>query len=258
MEPVVEVRGVSRRFDIKLNRSPSIKSRFVGLFNSRYRETTRELWALKDVNLRIMPGESVGIIGPNGAGKSTLFKLLAGIMPATKGSIVTRGLVAPMIELGVGFHPELTGRENVFLNTSFYGITRAETATLMEAILDFSELGEFLDTPLKNYSTGMVMRLAFSVCVHTAPDLLLVDEILAVGDAHFQEKCLERMNQLRRDGRTFILVTHSLDQVVKMCARTLLLWNGRVLADGPSERTVERYLELVASEPPTVPEALAR
>ena len=257
MEPVVDVRGVSKRFEVRINRSASLKSSFVGLFNPRYREERRELWALRDVNLRVLPGDSVGIIGPNGAGKSTLFKLIAGILSPTEGSVQTRGLVAPMIELGVGFHPELTGRENVFLNTSFYGITRAETETLMKAILEFSELGEFLDTPLKNYSTGMVMRLAFAVCVNTAPDVLLVDEILAVGDQRFQSKCLERMESFRDEGRTFILITHSLGQVVRMCNRAVLVWHGRVLADGPAEETVARYQEMLVAAPPAMAEALA-
>jgi ABC-type polysaccharide/polyol phosphate transport system ATPase subunit len=245
-EPVIQLTDVSKRFLLRLNRSASIKSKLIGLVNTRYREQIREFWALRDLNLRIEPGESVGIIGPNGSGKSTLFKLIAGIIPVTSGTIVTHGRIAPMIELGVGFHLELTGRENIFLNTSFYGISRTETASLIERIVEFAEIGEFIDSPLKNYSTGMVMRLGFAISIHTAPDILLVDEILAVGDQHFQQKCLKRMQRFREDGRTFVFVSHSLDQIVRMCDRSLLLWNGRVLADGPSAQTVQRYEELLA------------
>ncbi|MHC4909468.1 MAG: ABC transporter ATP-binding protein [Planctomycetota bacterium] len=246
MEPVIELSGVSKRFLVGINRSPSLKSKFIGIFRPRYRDDVREFWALRDVDLRVHPGDSVGIIGPNGSGKSTLFRLIAGILRPTHGSLHTRGRIAPMIELGVGFHTELTGLENIFLSTSYYGITRKETERLVDDIVGFSELGDFIETPLKNYSSGMVMRLGFAVAIHTLPDILLVDEILAVGDKRFQAKCLARMTEFSRRGRTFVLISHDLGQVARMCARTILLWNGRVLAEGPSDEIVERYSEMTS------------
>jgi ABC-2 type transport system ATP-binding protein len=241
MEPVIELVGVSKKFRVRFNPNPCIKSKFIGLFKQRYREKVSDFWALRDIHLRVMPGESVGIIGPNGSGKSTLFKLIAGIMPPTEGVLRTSGRIAPLIELGVGFHPELTGRENVFLNTSFYGFRRRDTERLLERIVDFSELHEFINVPLKNYSSGMAMRLGFAIAVHTAPDILLIDEILAVGDDHFQRKCFDRMVQFQREGKTFIFVSHALGAVVQMCPRTLLLWEGRVVAEGPSGEVVAEY-----------------
>ncbi len=246
MDPVVELLNVSKKFRVKFNPNPSIKSKFIGLFHSRYREKVEDFWVLRDVSMSVMPGESVGIIGPNGSGKSTLFKLVSGIMPVTEGTLVTRGLVAPLIELGVGFHPELTGRENVFLNTSFYGIARKKTESMFKDILEFSELGDFINIPLKNYSSGMVMRLGFSIAVHTAPDILLVDEILSVGDQDFQAKCLDRMRQFRKQGKTFVFISHGMGQIVDMCRRTYLLWNGRIAAEGPSAEIVETYARMVA------------
>lgn len=248
MPPVIDVRNVSKCYQVTMNKSASIKTRFVGLFSERYREEKREHWALRNINLVVEPGESVGLIGPNGSGKSTLFKLLAGVLPPTSGEIVTNGLIAPMIELGVGFHPELTGLENIYLNTSFYGMTRAETEPLIQGIQDFSELGEFIDTPVKDYSTGMGMRLGFAIAVATAPDLLLVDEVLAVGDQHFQQKCMEQMARFRKEGRTFLFVSHSLQSVVAMCERSVLLWRGEIVADGDSASVAREYCERVADE----------
>jgi ABC-type polysaccharide/polyol phosphate transport system ATPase subunit len=250
VEPVIELSGVSKRFMIRFNPNPSIKSKFVGIFYSRYREKVTPFWALRDIHLRVMPGESVGIMGPNGSGKSTMFKLIAGIMPPTEGVIHTSGVISPLIELGVGFNPELTGKENVFLNTSFYGISRTETEAIFPDILAFSEIGDFINVPIKNYSSGMVMRLAFSIAVHTAPDILLVDEILAVGDAKFSLKCLDWMQAFKESGKTFVLVSHSPDQVIAMCERAVLLWKGRIIAEGPSPGVVEAYSEVNAKGGP--------
>lgn len=239
--PVIQLEGVSKRFLVGVNHTPSLKSKFIGLFKPQYRDEVRELWALRDVDLTIGAGESVGIIGPNGSGKSTLFRLVAGILRPTLGTLRTRGLIAPMIELGVGFHTELTGLENIYLNTSYYGISREETDELVDDIVDFSELGDFVGTAIKNYSTGMVMRLGFAIAIHTAPDILLVDEILAVGDKDFREKCMARMTEIQRDGHTFVMVSHDVATVTGMCSRAVLLWQGRVLADGPAEAVAERY-----------------
>jgi len=241
MEPVIELSGVSKCFQIRLNHSPSLKSKFVGLVNRRYRERRRELMALDGIDLSARAGEAVAILGPNGSGKSTLFKLIAGIMPPSSGVVRTRGLIAPMIELGVGFHPELTGLENIFLNTSFYGISRKQTELLVERIVEFSELGDFVASAIKNYSSGMAVRLAFAIAVHTAPDILLIDEILSVGDKRFQEKCRAQMHRFRQEGRTFVLVSHSMGDVIEMCERAVFLHHGRIVAEGPVAEIVELY-----------------
>lgn len=245
-DTVIHLEGVSKRFLIRFNPNPSLKSKFVGLFHPRYREKATPFWALRDIDFSVRPGESVGIMGPNGSGKSTIFKLIAGIMPPTGGSLRTRGAISPLIELGVGFHPELTGRENVFLNTSFYGFTRRATQELFEDIVAFSEIGDFVHVPIKNYSSGMIMRLAFAIAVHTAPDILLVDEILAVGDAAFAQKCLEWMKRFQASGKTFVLVSHTPSQVEEMCERAVLLWKGRIVAEGPSAEVVRTYAEVSA------------
>jgi len=249
-DSVIDIADVSKRFMIRFNPNPSIKSRFVGIFNPRYREKATEFWALRDIELTVRAGDSIGIIGPNGSGKSTLFKLIAGVMAPTTGTIRTRGRISPLIELGVGFHPELTGSENVYLNTSFYGITRKDTDKLFQDILEFSEIGDFINVPIKNYSSGMVMRLAFSIAIYTVPDILLVDEILAVGDAAFSEKCLAKMKAFMEEGRTFVLVSHSGPQIVEMCKRTILLWKGRIIAEGPSAPVVEKYADVLSNGGP--------
>lgn len=188
---------------------------------------TREwFWALKDINLEIKPGETVGIMGPNGSGKSTLLKLIAGVSRPTKGSVGTAGRVAPLIELGAGFHPELTGRENVYLNGIILGMSRREVTAKFSEIVDFAELWDFIDSPIKHYSTGMYLRLAFSVAIHTDPDILLLDEILAVGDEKFQEKCLKKINQYIKRGTTMLFVSHDLKLVNRICSRTIVLQKG--------------------------------
>ncbi len=239
--PVIELRDVSKLFMIRFNPNPSLKSKFVGLFHQRYREKVTLFRALKNINIKVLPGESLGIMGPNGSGKSTMFKLIAGIMLPSEGEVLTQGMISPLIELGVGFNPELTGRENVFLNTSFYGFSRKATNRLFGNIVEFSEIGDFINVPIKNYSSGMTMRLAFAIAVHTAPDILLVDEILAVGDAHFSRKCLDWMMAFKKSGKTFVLVSHSPEQIVAMCERSVLLWRGAIIAEGPSHAVVDAY-----------------
>lgn len=188
---------------------------------------TREwFWALKDINLEIKPGETVGIMGPNGSGKSTLLKLIAGVSRPTKGSVETAGRVAPLIELGAGFHPELTGRENVYLNGIILGMSRREVKAKFSEIVDFAELWDFIDSPIKHYSTGMYLRLAFSVAIHTDPDILLLDEILAVGDEKFQEKCLKKIDEYIKQGTTLLFVSHDPKLVKRICNRTIILQKG--------------------------------
>jgi ABC-type polysaccharide/polyol phosphate transport system ATPase subunit len=241
----VELRGVSKGFVLRRNPARNLKVRLIGMFNPRYREHLERFWALTGVDLLVRKGEWLGIIGPNGSGKSTLLRIIAGIFRPTAGEVVVRGRVAPMIELGVGFHPDLTGRENVYLNTSLYGISGRETDRMYEAIARFSELGQFMELPVKNYSTGMYVRLGFSIAVHLEPDILLVDEVLAVGDAHFQQKCLDRMEEVRRRGTTLLLVSHALPTIERMCDRACLFVHGRLEADGDPGKVVARYRELV-------------
>ena len=205
-------------------------------------ETAEEFWALSDVQFQIKDGECVGIIGRNGAGKSTLLKLLSRITEPTRGCIRLRGRVASLLEVGTGFHPELTGRENIFLNGAILGMSRADIVKRFDEIVAFAEVEKFLDTPVKRFSSGMYMRLAFSVAAHLEPDILIVDEVLAVGDASFQKKCMDKMEDTGKSGRTVLFVSHSMPSITRLCQRALLLENGRLTADGPASEVVGRYL----------------
>ncbi len=199
-------------------------------------------WALNDIDLTVERGETIGIIGPNGSGKSTLLKLIAGVSQPTKGSVKINGRIAPLIELGAGFHPELTGRENVFLNGVILGMLRTEVEAKFKDIVDFAELWDFIDQPVKHYSSGMYLRLAFAVAVHTDPEILLVDEILAVGDESFQRKCMARMEQFHDRGITIVIVTHSLSSIVSFCKRAVQLSHGNLVRMGEAKDVVDKYL----------------
>lgn len=201
-----------------------------------------EFWALDGVSFEVMPGEVFGVIGRNGAGKSTLLKVMARVLHPTRGRLTLRGRVAPLLELGGGFHPELTGRENIFLNMALLGYSHQESETLFDAIVDFAEIPGFIDAPLRTYSTGMVARLGFSVATCMQPDILLVDEVLSVGDAPFQQKCMERMDQFQKNGTTIIIVTHSMTTVQTFCERALWLKDGKVKALGDVTDVVEQYI----------------
>jgi ABC-2 type transport system ATP-binding protein len=225
---VVRVHDVSKRFVI--HKDKSLKERIVNA--SRSRRHREDFWALRDVNLDISAGTTVGLIGPNGSGKSTLLKTIGGILQPTSGTVERRGRLAALLELGAGFHPDLTGRENVYLNSSILGLSQAQTDQYFDAIVDFSGIERFIDTQVKFYSSGMYVRLAFAVAVHVDPDVLLVDEVLAVGDEPFQRKCLDRIRAFQKEGRTIVLVTHALDQVVDLCDRAVVLENGQVVVDG--------------------------
>jgi len=202
-----------------------------------------EFWALRGASLQIRQGESVGLIGRNGAGKSTLLKIISRITEPTEGRLRIRGRVASLLEVGTGFHPELTGRENIFLNGAILGMAKTEIRAKFDQIVAFAEVAQFLDTPVKRYSSGMYVRLAFSVAAHLEPDILIVDEVLAVGDAAFQKKCLERMAEVSKLGRTIVFVSHNLGLVRSMCGRGILLDNGRIVCDGPVESAVAQYLD---------------
>lgn len=225
---VIEINEISKRFVIR--KEKSLKERLVNFGRSNLHKD--DFWALRDIDLSISSGSTVGLIGPNGSGKSTLLKTIGGILQPTSGSVRLRGRLAALLELGAGFHPDLTGRENVYLNASILGISRAQTERYFEAIVDFSGIEQFIDTQVKFYSSGMYVRLAFAVAVHVDPDILLVDEVLAVGDEPFQRKCMDRIRGFQQEGRTIVLVTHSLDQVADLCDRAIVLEHGRVIADG--------------------------
>ncbi len=204
--------------------------------------------ALRNVSFRVERGETIGIVGRNGSGKSTTLKLIAGVMAPSEGEVHARGRVSPLIELGAGFHPDLTGRENVYLNASILGMSNRDTRERFQQIVDFAELWEFMDTPVKRYSSGMYMRLGFAVAVHSKPDILLVDEVLAVGDAAFGEKCLAKIREFQEKGITIVIVSHSLTTITQFCPRALLIHGGALIQDGPAKQITSRYLQLVHRE----------
>jgi ABC-2 type transport system ATP-binding protein/lipopolysaccharide transport system ATP-binding protein len=232
MTAAVIVDHVSKDFILRHNRSFGIKTRFLSVFHPGKRERRERFHALQDVNFTVEKGEALGLLGHNGSGKSTLLQIVAGILAPTNGKVIANGRVAPLIQLGVGFNPELTGLENIYLNASLYGFRNKEVKKRLEGIITFSELGTFIDTPLKHYSSGMQMRLGFSVAVHLDPDILLADEILAVGDQSFQDKCLEKIADMRHNGMTLILVSHSREQVIKFCDLFIRLEHGQVVESG--------------------------
>jgi len=227
----VEFRDVSKSY--RIGRASGIKDLLLGTRGHRAR--VQSVWALQEVSFRIQEGESVAILGHNGAGKSTALKLLAGTLQPTSGRVCSVGRIVPLLELGAGFHPDLTGRENIFLNASFLGMSRSDTMRQLAQIVEFSGLSAAIDTPVRFYSSGMYVRLGFSVAVHSRPDVLLLDEVLAVGDAEFQARCLNQFDEFRHQGRTMILVTHSRDQALAFASRGLVLSGGRLAFDGPVE-----------------------
>jgi len=232
---IVRIEGVSKRF--VLLRDKSVKERLLNVSASR--ANREEFWALRDIDLNISAGTTVGLVGHNGSGKSTLLKLVGGIMQPTSGSVSRRGRLAALLELGAGFHPDLTGRENVYLNAALLGLSRKETRASFDQIVDFSGVETFIDTAVKFYSSGMYVRLAFAVAVHVDPDLLLVDEVLAVGDEAFQEKCLEKIREFQREGRTIVLVSHAAKQVEDLCDRVAVLHHGALIFDGGAAEGIQ-------------------
>ncbi len=252
---VIEVREVSKRFVIR--KEKSLKERLVNFGRSQAHK--QDFWALRDVSLDVTSGSTLGLVGPNGSGKSTLLKMIGGILQPTAGDVRIRGRLAALLELGAGFHPDLTGRENVYLNASILGISRGQTERYFDDIVQFSGIENFIDTQVKFYSSGMYVRLAFAVAVHVDPDVLLVDEVLAVGDEPFQRKCLERIRTFQKEGRTIILVSHGLDQVAEFCDRAVVLENGRVMADGrPDDALMVLRSDFEASRQEELARAAAR
>lgn len=243
-----QIVNVSKAFTIRHNKADSLKSKVIGFFHKRYREEKEILWALRDVSLNISSGEAFGLVGRNGSGKSTLLKIVAGIYPPTHGKVqLPNGArMGTMIELGVGFHPELTGKENIFIGASIHGLSRKEIEEIYGAVVEFSELDSFMDTPVKNYSSGMHARLGFALAAQLSPDVLLVDEVLAVGDEAFQQKCTDQIDKFRAQGKTIIFVSHSADAVKKICDRACVLDHGSMVFLGKADEAIERYHQLLA------------
>jgi ABC-2 type transport system ATP-binding protein len=241
--PTIVAAGVGKRFLLHHKRATSLKERLL-----LHRQSSSEaFWALRDVDLEIGAGQTVGLIGPNGSGKSTLLKVLSGILAPTTGTVTVRGRIASLLELGAGFNGELTGRENVYLNAAILGLTRRETQRYFDDIVAFAELEPFIDNQVKHYSSGQYVRLGFAVAVHVSPDILLVDEVLAVGDESFQRKCLAKIAEFQQRGCTILFVTHALDLVPQICSRGVVLDHGRVLHDGDPVEAAERLRSLLGT-----------
>ena len=258
-KPIIEIENISKRYRIGAHKEPYLSLRdevartarritaSLSRLTSRQRtkdqgQSETDFWALQDVSFSVKEGEAVGIIGRNGAGKSTLLKILSQITPPTEGKITMRGRVASLLEVGTGFHPELTGRENIFLNGTILGMTRAEVKRKFDEIVAFSEVEKFLDTPVKRYSSGMYVRLAFAVAAHLEPEILVIDEVLAVGDAEFQKKCLGKMGEVAKGGRTVLFVSHNMAAIQSLCTKCITLESGRVIADSDVLSAIRMYM----------------
>lgn len=240
----IEVRNMSKQFKVEYDKANTLKTKLI--FWNRKKPEFHQV--LNDINLNIKKGETVALIGVNGSGKSTLLKLMTKIIYPTKGTIETDGKLTSLLELGAGFHPDFTGRENIYFNASIFGLTKKEIDARIDDIIEFSELGEFIDNPIRTYSSGMYMRLAFSVAINVDAEILLIDEILAVGDQHFQEKCYNKLRELRDSNKTIVIVTHSLEIVKDLCTRVIWIYKGELRLDGDPTYVVDEYLEQVAQD----------
>lgn len=238
-EEAIVVKNLSKDFKLFYDKANTLKER---LLFFKKRNKNDKLHVLKDIDLTIYKGETVGLIGANGSGKSTLLKLMTKILYPNKGKIDVNGKITSLIELGAGFHPDFSGRENIYFNASIFGLTKKEIDSRIEEIIDFTEIRDFIDNPVRTYSSGMYMRLAFSVAVSVDADILLIDEILAVGDQKFQEKCYKKMESLKNEGKTIVLVTHSMGAVEKFCTRAIWLSDGKIKMDGKPNKVIEKYI----------------
>ena len=235
---MIEIKNVSKSFKLYHDKATTLKERLLFLRSSK----ADVFWALKDINLTIESGKTVGLIGHNGSGKSTLLKLITKIIYPTSGEIITHGRVSSLLELGAGFHPDFTGRENIYINASIFGLSRKEIDSKLESIIEFSELRDFIDSPIRTYSSGMYTRLAFSVAVHVSPDILLIDEILAVGDINFQKKCIAKIKEFKKKGVTMVFVSHNMNDVLEICDSVVWLDKGRMIEYGDTETIAKKYL----------------
>ena len=252
MKPIIKVEGLSKQYRIGVRQESfaTLRDAIAGVVRAPLNRLRRNghsanntIWALKDVGFEVAPGEALGIIGRNGAGKSTLLKILSRITDPTTGQVELYGRVGSLLEVGTGFHPELTGRENVYLNGAIMGMRREETSQKFDEIVAFSEIERFIDTPVKRYSTGMYTRLAFAVAAHLNPEILIVDEVLAVGDASFQKKCLGKMGDVANEGRTVLFVSHNIASIQRLCTSVILLNGGRIVAHGSATEVTQLYLQ---------------
>lgn len=255
MKPIIKAENISKKYTLGGDQAAyaTLRESLSGAFSallkkSRSNASDKEFWALRDINFEIKPGETVGIIGSNGAGKSTLLKILSRITEPTKGEISIYGRVSSLLEVGTGFHHELTGRENIFLNGAILGMKREEIIRKFDEIVAFAEVEKFIDTPVKRYSSGMTVRLAFAVASHLEPEILIVDEVLAVGDMAFQKKCLGKMERVASEGRTVLFVSHNMAVVRQLCSRGILLKDGRITEDGEIEKVVGSYLQEISTD----------
>ena len=235
----IEVKNMTKVFNVYFDKANTLKEKL--LFWKRGNKEVRTV--LKDINVEIKKGETVALIGTNGSGKSTLLKLMTKIIYPTKGTVQTKGKLTSLLELGAGFHPDFSGRENIYFNASIFGLTKKEIDERLEQIIEFSELGDYIDNPVRTYSSGMYMRLAFAVAINVDAEILLVDEILAVGDQHFQEKCIAKMKELKKQGKTMVFVTHSMETVKEFCSRAVWLSNGVIKMDGKPDEVIEEYIK---------------
>jgi ABC-type polysaccharide/polyol phosphate transport system ATPase subunit len=251
--PAIDAQQVSKRFVLRHNRDASLKVRFLGLWHKGQREEREDFWAVRDVSLSVARGESLALVGRNGSGKSTFLKLVAGIHRPTSGRLLVgaNARVGSMIELGIGFHPDLSGTENVYLNAAIHGLTRAQIDDIYPRVVEYSGLSHFMDVPLKNFSSGMHMRLGFAIVANLDPDILLLDEIFAVGDEDFQKQCMKTMEQFAAEGRTLLFVSHATASVRAICRRVCLLDHGRLLFDGGVEEGLAEYQGLIAAARPS-------
>lgn len=245
-EAVIRVENVTQRFRLIQERPDTVRELFSRIF--RNSSSFHDFEAVKTVSFEVPCGQTLALIGRNGSGKSTLLKMIAGVYRPSQGTVTVNGSLAPLIELGAGFHHELTGRENILLNGLLMGYSKREMLERQQSIIDFADIGEFIDSPVKQYSSGMYMRLAFSVAIEVDPQILVIDEILGVGDMGFQEKCFERIRRFRASGKTILIVTHDMETVLKNCDRALLLDHGNLIADGPPQETVALYKTLLTPE----------
>ena len=236
----IKVENLTKEFKLFYDKPKTLKERLV--FWNKKKEDSRKV--LNNINLNIKKGETVALIGTNGSGKSTLLKLMTKIIYPSKGKLITNGKLTSLLELGAGFHPDFTGRENIYFNASIFGLTKSQIDEKIDEIIEFSELGDFIDNPVRTYSSGMYMRLAFSVAINVQAEILLIDEILAVGDQHFQDKCFNKLIELKNAGKTIVIVTHSMDQVRRFCNRAVWLYKGEIRKDGPVEEVLSEYLKV--------------
>ena len=248
MSTAIEFLHVSKHFRLERDKPRAFQDLFISVAQRRKNRLAKEFWALKDVSFDVERGETVGLIGSNGSGKSTTLKLISRIITPTAGEIHVNGRVTALLELGAGFHPDLSGRDNIYLNGAVLGLSRKEIDYKVDAIIDFAELQEFIDVQVRNYSSGMYARLGFAVSVHLDPEILLIDEVLSVGDQSFQQKCNERMLNLRRKGTTILFVSHDLDAVWRLCSRAVWLDQGKVLMDGATTKVIDSYFKHVLEQ----------